>query len=148
MKFPTVPHCCCCVDLRIGGLIIGWLNIISACICLIGGIVKGQGGYAAVFVIPLIIYTCWLYGIYKNKAGFLLISVITTGIGLILSVFGIIFLMVVLASPRPEIKTGDLVPFIIAYCIITALHTYFWVVMYSIYKRIKEDAQNCNTQPV
>lgn len=46
MKIPTVPHCCCCIDLRVGGLIIGWLGVIGYSISLISGIAQQQGSAA------------------------------------------------------------------------------------------------------
>lgn len=36
MKIPTLPYCCCCIDLRIGGLIIGWVGTISALLSIAG----------------------------------------------------------------------------------------------------------------
>lgn len=38
MKLPTVGQCCCCVDLILGGKILGWLGIVSGCLSFISSI--------------------------------------------------------------------------------------------------------------
>lgn len=39
MIIPTVSYCCCCIDLRSGGLILGWIGIIHACFFIIAGLI-------------------------------------------------------------------------------------------------------------
>lgn len=36
MKIPTLPYCCCCIDLRIGGLITGWIGTIATFSGIVG----------------------------------------------------------------------------------------------------------------
>lgn len=38
MTFPTVKKCLCCIDLRTGGVIIGWLSIIASVFGFVGNI--------------------------------------------------------------------------------------------------------------
>ncbi|XP_031627302.1 uncharacterized protein LOC116343415 [Contarinia nasturtii] len=153
MTFPTVLQCCCCIDLRVGGLIIGWLGIICTFISLIWGIANGQAAVAAAsFIIANISNVCWLYGIFKNKSAFMLPAVILTGLGVILLYMYSILLIYNIIVIFKNIGLVDIPIFtllsilLVIYFIISVFATYLFIVIRSIYLKIKDDASATNTR--
>ncbi|XP_031635830.1 uncharacterized protein LOC116348822 [Contarinia nasturtii] len=153
MGFPTVSRFCCCCDLRTGGLIVGWIGVVSSILYILQSLITGNV-YGIGMVIQLVLCACWIYGIKENQPGYLLISVILDGIGLIILYIGVAFMIPALfviftssdkSSEASTIKVIFVITFI-GLCIFSAVVTYFWIVMYSVYKHIK-DTTSGSTSP-
>ena len=70
MGLPTVGHCCCCVDLILGGKILGWLGIVSGALTLLGSVQHPQLLIQACKFITFLLYIVD-YSFKSNQMSFL-----------------------------------------------------------------------------
>ncbi|XP_031619305.1 uncharacterized protein LOC116338304 [Contarinia nasturtii] len=144
MNLPMVSNFFGCFDLRTGGLIIGWLGVVTSCISIFQSLIflflyriEYVFVYGILNVFGLIISACWLYGIYQNRPSYMLLNVITSAIGSI-----ILYIVLVISMGFYSILAlhGQMLLGIglFVFCIITVGSAYLFIVKYSIYKNIKE----------
>ncbi|XP_031621679.1 uncharacterized protein LOC116339779 [Contarinia nasturtii] len=164
MKIPTVSRCCCCIDLQLGGLILGWLGIISSSWAILDILAIGKTREALTrleqnipvgivivgYLVSLIMNISWTYGISQVKPNFLLAIIILNGIPLVISYISFFvslpFLIYKFISEgRPQFEDPHFAKmmyfiFVLSF-VLLALWTYCWIVLYSIYRKVKIDAQ-------
>ncbi|XP_031635831.1 uncharacterized protein LOC116348823 [Contarinia nasturtii] len=139
-KIPTVSYFCCCIDLRTGGLIVGWIGVVSSILYILESLRTGNTlGHS--IAIQLVLSACWLYGVKENRPSFMLFTVILDGIVLICLYICVFVLAVVLLIASPSSDDDDRITFgfLLLVTFVSVTLTYFWIMMYSVYKHIKEN---------
>ncbi|XP_055305821.1 uncharacterized protein LOC129570295 [Sitodiplosis mosellana] len=136
LKIPTVNTCCCFLDLRTAGLVIGIFVFISNIFFLF----KGENLFWS--VISLFTTICWLYGIHKDKPYFMFARLISDLIGLIQVFIIAIILDLIMNAEVEQDDAKKLVEANIVYTIVLVIlvgpMVYFWIVCYSLYKSMLE----------
>ncbi|XP_049875237.1 uncharacterized protein LOC126373225 [Pectinophora gossypiella] len=147
-------NCCCCIELRTGCLIIGYLNLVGDIILTIlailglvaGGVVAANGedqsdkdGGVMIMVISVIFLLILLFflaftivllvGLHKNKRGHVKAYLIVSVICLVLSI------IMFLASFAGTVTASDIVSKLISF----ALSIYFILVIRSYYYKMDDN---------
>ncbi|XP_055323990.1 uncharacterized protein LOC129578833 [Sitodiplosis mosellana] len=134
MKIPRLPYCCCCIDLRIGGLITGCLGVVAAIFTIAVAAVRSDPKIV-VGAISLILYISWLYGILKVQPHYLLPILFMNVLELsILITLPIVMLLIALTHGTPIVANSII--FAIAIYIASAILAYICILKYSIYRRM------------
>ncbi|XP_031628591.1 uncharacterized protein LOC116344266 [Contarinia nasturtii] len=133
-----VSNICCCIDLRSGGIIVGCVEAIYSCYSLFS-IPLDKNLYGLPFVIGIIIGVCLLYGIIGNRPSYVSFCIYVTGILLILVYTPLVLLLTYLPFSEKE-KAADIKRGLNTCSICSVILTYIWIVKYSVYKKMKENA--------
>lgn len=143
MQFPTVSKCCCCVDLKAAGIIIGTLSIICAVYDIASG---GAWSIVSMIYIPLTIL--WLVGIFQEKPALMLPTIIADAIGIILFSLTPIYIFVVYRSVENDSHSIFIQYFaqpLILIFVVLIISIYIFIIEYSLY-RVLVDRKNTSAQ--
>ena len=130
--------CCCCLDLRIGCLIIGVLQILGG----LGNFKPPLEWYTIITaIVNIVAGACLLFGAIKYNPIGTLINLITTAIAVIF-VFIVAIMAFVVAGALGS-HSDEFLVYIIAgavYLVAVAIEIYLWLCIFSFYKELKSGA--------
>jgi len=146
-----VPCCCCSCDLKLATCILGWLGLIGN----IGNLLRGAFSLAvfedfedipphdtkAVLIaemvsaaMGIIVMGLLLYGAHNEKPKFMLPAVILDMIGIVILAVAVLGISILLFFS--SFLIGFV--FLLVGILIVVILTFFWVVIYSYYRKLEE----------
>ena len=135
----VLDKCCCCVELRVGTIVIAILQIIGG----LGNLGAGQGWNNIIgMIMGVAAGACLLYGAIAYNPTATLVNLIFSMIGI---VFCVIIAIIAFASiaaipkhnPNAGASTGVAIGAGVSFLIVAAVEVYFWICVYSFYKALK-----------
>lgn len=153
----NLKKCCCCIDLRIGCLILCYIELVCCILSLIfSAIPAEQNGHTVhheksitSIIVALVVVASCIYGIHKDKHPFMLPHLILTwlaviGLGAASAILPIMifFGLVVFKDPGTGMIASALVFWWFPVVIVFVIALYLTKAMHSLYNAIKEDDRN------
>ena len=138
-------NCCCCIDLRVGAIIIAVLQILEG----LGSFAQYSDGFdpktgwiaIVICILCLAPGVCLLYGAITYNACATLANLIITAISILMFMFGGIAVCVLFALAANTGDSGIATNFFMIvgiFLIVTSvIDIYFWICVYSFYAEIK-----------
>ncbi|XP_031617387.1 uncharacterized protein LOC116337162 [Contarinia nasturtii] len=150
MGFLVVKNCCCCFDLKSGTIFYAALTILMHLI-LFALLVVFETVWALPFLLPIPLFVMVIYGVVKEKPGFIIPSLVLTTIYIALPII-YFFISNVFDNMKTSQRTQhrnlfNMLEFILSFIFLCCLvlvvlavyYTYFWIIQFSAYKLIRNE---------
>ena len=137
--------CCCCLDLRVGGIVIAILEILGGIGCFIPWVLGSSNLISWDFLafgivagtLGVLSGTSILYGAIKKNAVATLINLILCGLGTIVHIIAIILIFIFSFAENPNDETPVYIIIGVVILVKAIFEIYFWICIYSLYRQLK-----------